>query len=293
MEIKEFYHDAIDGTKLFFREWIPNGDIKGVLCIIHGLGDHSNWYSGLVNYINKNKFAVIAFDLRGHGKSEGKRGHTPSYEIFMDDIDILLNFAKKHFGKVPTFFYGHSFGGNLTLNYVLRRKPDINGVIISSPWLSLYSDPPKSKLYFTFLLNKIWPSFLVDNIVNEAALSHNPDILQAYSNDPLTHSCISARLFTTAYRAGLWAIDNASNFNVPLLLIHGDSDKITSSEKSKLFAEKVPNNLCTIKIYEGLYHSLHNELCNKKIFSNIGEWISKTVSSNIGAANSISHELHS
>lgn len=281
MKIKEFSHNAIDGTSLFFREWIPDGNIKGVVCIIHGLGDHSNWYKGLVDYFNANNFAVTAFDLRGHGKSEGKRGHTPSYEAFMSDIDILLASTKNHFKNLPIFFYGHSFGGNLTLNYVLRRSPKIDGVIISSPWLSLYSNPPKSKLYFAFLLNKIWPSFLVDNIVNEAALSHNPEIMQAYSKDPLTHSCISARLFTAAYKAGLWAIDNASKFNVPLLLIHGDSDKITSPEASKLFSQKVPDNLCTLKIYEGLYHSLHNELCNKKIFFNIGEWIdTKTVFSN-------------
>lgn len=284
MEMKEFYHKAVDGTSLFFREWIPeaNTKIKGVICIIHGLGDHSNWYNSLVNYFNKNNFAVVAFDLRGHGKSEGRRGHTPSYEIFMDDIDILLGLAKNHFSNSPIFFYGHSFGGNLTLNYVLRRNPKINGVIVSSPWLSLYSNPPKSKLYFTFLLNRIWPSFLVDNIVNEAALSHNPDIIQAYAEDPLTHSCISARLFTTAYKAGIWALDNASRFNIPILLIHGDSDKITSSEVSKTFAGKIPNNLCTLKIYDGLYHSLHNELSNKKIFANIGDWINnKTKNSHI------------
>ncbi|WP_010239402.1 alpha/beta hydrolase [Clostridium arbusti] len=278
MKIKEFSHNAIDGTSLFFREWLPDGNVKAVVCIVHGLGDHSNWYKGLVDYFNKNNFAVLAFDLRGHGKSEGKRGHTPSYEAFMSDIDILVNVAKKDFNNLPIFFYGHSFGGNLTINYVLRRRPNLSGVIISSPWLSLYSNPPKPKLYSTFLLNKIWPSFLVDNIVNEAALSHNPEIIQAYSKDPLTHSCISARLFTTAYKAGLWAIDHASNFNVPILLIHGDSDKITSPNATKTFAKRVPKNLCTLKIYDGLYHSLHNELCNKKIFSNIGEWINtKTI----------------
>lgn len=278
MKTHEFLHPAKDGTVLFFKEWIPEGNIKAAICLVHGLGDHSGLFKDLINYLNARGLAVLAFDLRGHGKSQGKRGHIPSYEALMEDIDLLLDFGRKNFEGLPLLLYGHSFGGNQVLNYILRRHPDVAGVMASAPWLSLYQNPPKLKLYSIFLLDKIFPTFLVDNIVSEAALSHKPGYAEAYSKDPLVHSFISARLFASAHKAGLWAIDHASDFDVPLLLFQGDEDNITSPEASKAFAANAPDNLCTFKLWKGLYHSLHNEISNQDIFSNIVNWINtKTV----------------
>lgn len=278
MKQNEFSNQAKDGTNLYFKEWIPNSNVKAVICLVHGLGDHSGWFKDLINYFNASGFAVLAFDLRGHGKSQGKRGHIPSYEAIMSDIDILLSFGKEHFKTLPLLLYGHSFGGNQVLNYALRRHPNIAGVMASAPWLSLCSNPSKLKLYSIFLLDKICPTFLVDNVVNEAALSHNPKLSAAYSSDPLVHSFITARLFTNAYKTGLWAIEHASEFDIPLLLFHGGADKITSASASKAFAKNVPTDLCTFKLWDGLYHSLHNEISNQDIFSHIVNWINtKTV----------------
>ena len=185
MKTHEFFHPTKDGTNLFFKEWIPEGKIKAVICLVHGLGDHSGWFKDLINYFNISGFAVLSFDLRGHGKSQGKKGHIPSYDALMDDIEVLLTFAEKDFKSLPLLLYGHSFGGNQVLNYILRRHPQVAGVMASAPWLSLYSNPSKLKLYSTFLLNKISPTTLVNNIVDEAALSHKPEISEAYSKDAL------------------------------------------------------------------------------------------------------------
>lgn len=270
---REFFHLSDDGINLFFREIRPEGPIKATICLVHGLGDHSGWFKDLFDFFVLNNFAILTFDLRGHGKSEGIRGHIPSYEALMKDIDLLLNIGEKNFKDLPLFLYGHSFGGNQILNYALRRHPDIAGIIASAPWLSLYSNPSKMKLYFTFLMNKIKPSFMVDDVVNGAYLSHNPDISINQAKDPLVHNFVSASLFTNAYKAGEWAIDNASTLDIPLLLFHGDSDKITSHTASEAFIKKAPSNLTTFKSWKGLYHSLHNEISNKKIFINIIGWV--------------------
>ena len=270
---REFFHLSDDGINLFFREIIPEGPIKATICLVHGLGDHSGWFKDLFDFFVINKFAILTFDLRGHGKSEGIRGHIPSYEALMKDIDLLLNIGEKNFKGLPLFLYGHSFGGNQVLNYALRRHPNIAGIIASAPWLSLYSNPSKIKLYFTFLMNKIKPSFVVDNVVNGAYLSHNPDISINQVKDPLVHNFVSASLFTNVYKAGEWAIDNASTLDIPLLLFHGDSDKITSHVGSEAFIKKAPSNLTTFKLWKGLYHSLHNEISNKDIFINILRWV--------------------
>ncbi len=273
MTEREFFHISDDKIKLFFREVVPEGHVQGVICLVHGLGDHSGWFKELVRFFANNNFAILAFDLRGHGKSDGKRGHISSYEALMKDISLLLNIAKEEFKGFPVFLYGHSFGGNQVLNYVLRYHPDIAGVIASAPWLSLYSNPSRIKLYFTFLMSKIKPSFIVDNVVNGANLSHNPNIAINQEKDPLVHNFVSASLFTNAYKTGEWAIENASNLDIPLLLFHGDSDKITSHIASETFIKKAPPNLTTFKIWKGLYHSLHNEILNIDIFTNILNWI--------------------
>lgn len=272
---QEFFHKSDDKINIYFRKIVPEGHVKGVICLVHGLGDHSGWFKDLFDFFASSNFAILTFDLRGHGKSDGKRGHIPSYGALMKDIELLLNIAKKNFKGVPVFLYGHSFGGNQVLNYALRHHPDIAGIIVSAPWLSLYSNPSKMKLYFTFLMNKIKPSFIVDNVVEGANLSHNPDIAINQEKDPLVHNFVSAALFTNAYKAGEWAIENASNLYIPLLLFHGDSDKITSHIASEKFIKKAPSNLVTFKLWKGLYHSLHNEISNRDIFINILNWIDK------------------
>lgn len=197
----------------------------------------------------------------------------------MDDIELLLNLAEKDFNDLPIFLYGHSFGGNQVLNYILRRHPKVSGVIVTAPWLSLYSNPSKLKLNLVLLISKICPTFLISNIVTKAALSHRQEIIDAYGKDPLVHSFITAGLFINAYNAGLWAIEHASEFDVPLLLLHGDADKITSPIASKTFAENVPSELCTLKLLNGLYHSLHNEISNTKMFELIINWINTKIDS--------------
>lgn len=273
---REFFYKSNDKINIYFREIIPEGSVKGVICLVHGLGDHSGWFKDLFDFFAENNFAILTFDLRGHGKSDGKRGHIPSYEALMRDIDLLLNIAEKKFKGVPIFLYGHSFGGNQVLNYALRYNPDIAGIIASAPWLSLYSNPSKIKLFFTFLMSKIKPSFIVDNVVEGANLSHNPNIAINQEKDPLVHNFVSASLFANAYKAGEWAIENASNLDIPLLLFHGDSDKITSHIASEAFAKKAPSNLTTFKLWKGLYHSLHNEISNRDIFLNILNWVNAT-----------------
>lgn len=274
MSFHEFYINAKDNTKLLFKEFKPSSNPKAVIAIIHGLGDHSGWFSNLINHFVIKNYAVVTLDLRGHGRSEGKKGHIPSYDAILDDIDILYNLAAKHFENKPVFLYGHSFGGNLALNYELRRHPKVAGVITTGPWLKLADEPSNLSIKFISLLDKISPAFsLANGVVDASNLSHNLDLQNTYNNDPLVHNYVSARLFINAYKSGLWALNNAAAFDVPLLLMHGSEDIITSPAASKLFAEKVQNNLCTHKQWDGLYHSLHNEINSEEIYGYTINWI--------------------
>lgn len=278
MNILEFTRQANDNTSLFFRQYLPNFKIEAVICIVHGLGDHSGLFNNLIKYFNDKNYAVLTIDLRGHGKSEGKRGYIPSYETVMEDIEILYGEAQKRFVNLPIFFYGHSFGGNIVLNYILRRHPKIAGVIATAPWLSLSTDPSSFKLFVLSLLDKINPKFSIGlDVVDSSALSHRADLKESYNNDPLVHDFVTARLYLSAYKAGIWAVKNAIKFDVPLLLMHGTSDSITSPNASKRFAANAKDSICTLKLWDGLYHSLHNEINYYELYSYVDNWVKNII----------------
>ncbi|KGK86528.1 lysophospholipase [Desulfosporosinus sp. HMP52] len=273
MKYTEFEFRTNDGTELFAREWQPiSSKLRGVVFLVHGLGEHSGRYANLAQKLTQAGFALSAFDLRGHGKSQGRRGHSPSIERLLDDITCFKNECSKRLPGLPSFLYGHSLGGNLVLNYVLRRQPQFSGVVVTSPWLKLAVEPPALVKLFVRFLSKLWPTFTFSGGLLIDALSHDPEVIIAYQEDPYVHNKISLGLFTAMDCAGLWAIKNADQFNLPLLLMHGGGDKITSPEGSKEFAAFVPKN-CMLKIWRDLYHELHNEPSKEEILTYVINWL--------------------
>ena len=275
MRTEDFLWTTEDGLTLYCREWFPEGNSKGIICIVHGLGEHSDRYRHVAQAFTEAGFTVVALDLRGHGKSEGERGHTSSYWIMLSDLDELLRLVMQKFPKVPVFLYGHSLGGNLVLNYVIRFRPAVKGVVVTSPWLKLAFDPPTVKMKLGRFMNLIWPSYSQHNDLKVAGLSHDESVGENYLRDPLVHAQISARLFVGAYQAGKWALEHASRFNYPLLLMHGEADAITSPEASKKFASCLPQAKCTFKLWQDMYHELHNEVIKENLFKYEIEWLNK------------------
>lgn len=119
---------------------------------------------------------LISFDLRGHSKSEGPRGQTPSYEALMKDISFLLEIVNKQFPQLPSFLYGHSLGGNLVLNYILRHQPQVKGAIVTGPWLRLSFEPPAFKIILGKIINQLFPAFSQKSGLNTKVLSHDPEV---------------------------------------------------------------------------------------------------------------------
>ena len=189
-----------DGLNFYIQGWEPEQKPKAIVALIHGFGEHTARYAHVGKAFNTAGYALVGFDLRGHGKSGGARGHTPSYDALMDDIADFLVWIEKRYPNVPRFLYGHSMGGNLALNFSLRRKPDVVGVIATDPWLKLAFDAPALQITLGKLMNNIAPGFTQKSTLDTAALSHDQKIVDAYKNDPLVHSKISARLFINIYR---------------------------------------------------------------------------------------------
>ncbi len=274
MKISEWTWKSFDGLDMYGRGWMPEGQAKAAVALVHGHGEHVGRYEHVAAALTAKGYALLGFDLRGHGRSGGPRGHTPSYEALMDDIMAFFAQVEARCPGLPRFLYGHSLGGNLVLNYALRRKPDLRGVIATGPWLELAFQPPASQVTLGRLMNGIAPGFTQHSKLNTAGLSHDQAVVTAYENDPLVHDKISARLFVAIYESGLWALEHAAEFPLPLLLMHGASDPITSAEASRKFAEKAGDKV-TLKVWDGLFHEIHNEPEKAEIFKMMLDWLGK------------------
>ncbi len=247
-----------EGETFFSRAWTPTS-INAMVCIIPGFGEHSGRYKDMAEYLTIHGFGVTAMDTFGHGKSTGRRGYSPSYESSMNSIQRFLEETERFFPGHKTFLYGHSMGGGLAINFVLRRRPKLTGLILGSPLFKIAFIPPFIKIFLARIMNKIYPSFSNDSNLDTTTLSRDHEIVKAYLNDPLVHGKISARTFLELMDSGQWALQHANELNIHCLLMHGTSDRITSYKASEEFVSKAPQALITFKSWEGFYHELHNE----------------------------------
>jgi alpha-beta hydrolase superfamily lysophospholipase len=271
MQSSEFALKSLDGLSLFARIWESGDDSLGAICLVHGLGEHSGRYGDLAASLNANGWAVLAMDMRGHGMSGGRRGHITSYGALMDDISILLAEAGGRFPDLPRFLCGQSMGGNLVINYALRRTSAIAGVIASSPLLRTAAPPPCWKSWLGRFLRPVLPLLPLCNEIRAEDLSRDLDVVRAYRIDPLVHDRLTLRFYDVLL-AGEWAIRQASDLSVPTLIMHGDSDRVTSIGASREFSSAA-GDICTLKEWEGFYHEIHNEPGREQVIEYLLEWL--------------------
>lgn len=247
-----------DNLSLFVQGWEPEQEPKAVICLVHGLGEHSGRYTHVAETFTDAGYAVLSFDLRGHGKSGGQRGHTPSYEAFMQDIDLLFQEASQRYPGKPQFLYGHSLGGILVLNYALLRKPKVKGVIATSSGLRTSLQEQKMKVAFAKIAGTLLPTMSLVSGLDPAAVSRDPAVVEAYRQDPLVHNKITLGAAKCLSDSIQWAFAHAAEFPVPLLLVQGTADTIVFPSGSQEFAKLVKGEV-TLKMWEGLSHETHNE----------------------------------
>lgn len=260
-----------DGIKIFGKYW-PVDQPKAVLHIVHGMGEHIQRYEAVATFYNQAGIAVIGNDHRGHGLSEGKRGHIPNFLALLDEVEHLLELGHKLFPGAPQFLFGQSLGGNVVLNYILRRKPNIAGVIASSPWIQLAFKPDAISVMAGKLLKSIYPTFTQPTKLNARHLSTDPEVGRIYQADPLVHDRITAGMGTEMLDAADYLQHYSGHFPIPLLLMHGSDDQIVSYDAAHQFTERVTGEV-TFVSWEGLYHELHNEIRREEVLNTSLQWI--------------------
>ena len=243
-----------------------------VIFLVHGMGEHARRYTHVAKYFKNANIAMVAIDLRGHGSSQGKRGHMPSFEHMMSDLKLALSEIFSSYKGVPVVLYGHSMGGNLILNYLLRDTQGIIGAIVTGPYLRLGFEPPKWKVLLAKLSANIYPALSQPTGLEKIALARSPQVIQEYENDPLVHDKITASFFINIHQAGIDAIDRSTELAIPILLMHGAKDRLTSPAGSKEFYSNAGPNV-SFHLLEELYHEIHNEPENNDVFQTQLLWI--------------------
>ncbi|MEI6457222.1 MAG: lysophospholipase, partial [bacterium] len=243
--------------------------------LIHGLSDHAGRYRHVGSFFADSGYTMIIPDLRGHGRSFGKRGHFPSFDIVMEDISLFMAEARRRHPEMPVILYGHSMGGNLVLNYLIRNMPRVAGAIVTSPWLRLNLKPALYKAILAISANRFFPSMTRPDGIIPSFLSHDEEVVRKYIADPLVHSLISVRTYLEISRAGEYALKHAEKIGCPLLLMHVTDDRLTSFVASREFSNRVVANI-TFKAWEGLYHELHNEIEKDEVLGFIRDWLDLT-----------------
>jgi acylglycerol lipase len=262
-----------DGLNIFAQSWEPDTlSPKGVVCLVHGVGEHSARYAHVAEAFTKSGYALFGADLRGHGKSEGPRGHFPSIDAVVQDIDLLLDHARNRYPGVPLFLYGHSLGGILVLYYGLKQKPDVEGIIATSSGLRTALEKQPAKILAAKILGSIMPGVSLPTGLDQNAISQDKEVVAIYAEDPLVHDRMSLGFGKIMLSAIRWIFEHAKEFSLPLLLMHGKSDTIAypsgSEEIASLAKEK-----CQLVLWENGWHELHNEPFKEEVFKTMISWM--------------------
>lgn len=277
MQTNEFSLTTNDGLKLYAKEWKPESQAKAVVILVHGLGEHVGRYDHVTQKYTDAGYLVRAFDLRGHGKSEGVRGYALSYDQLMNDIDTFIQMAHTAYPELPVFLYGHSLGGALALYFGEKYQNRLKGIIASSPGLAPTEPVPAFKFAAGKLLARIAPAFKMQNALDLSGLARDPEVSEKYRKDPLVHPFISASLGMSLINNGQYIVEHASSFSLPLLLLQGSADRLTNASLTAEFAGKVPQNLLTYKVFPGFYHELHNEPQKDQVFDEMFRWLDRNL----------------
>ncbi len=266
---------ARDGTNLVVIDWPLNkGPVRGVVLIVHGLGEHAWRYDHVAQRLNDWGFAVRGYDQYGHGESMGPRGALPSADRLVSDLAEVVDESRERMNaSTPLIVMGHSMGALVAGRFVSLAARPVQALIMSSPAL----DPGLNILQKVMLaiLPRVAPDARVGNGLDPAFISHDPAVVAAYKADPLVHDRISARLAVFIAENGAAVIASAPAWDVPTLLLYAGADKLVNPAGSRAFAKAAPKDMVSSRCFENLYHEIFNEKAADRelVFAELKRWL--------------------
>jgi lysophospholipase len=271
------YLASARGAQIYRQGWFPEGEVRATVLFIHGLGEHSDRYERLAGRLVADGIACLAFDLRGHGRSTGRRGHIVRFADYLADVDAARSELQRRRPGVPLFLLGHSLGGLILLRYLLENPQGIAGGVLSSPYLGDLPEmaPPKIVTFLARLLSRLCPILPFKTGIRPDRVSRDPEEVRAYREDPRIFDTVTPRFYTETQRAQEEVHAAASTFPVPLLLMQSGADRLVDPQATRRWAKAAPQDLVDFVEWEGFYHEMFNEpeADRERVLARVKQWL--------------------
>lgn len=261
-----------DGTRLFTQRWCADAPSAAV-ALVHGYAEHAGRYAHVAGYLNAHDVSVYTFDLRGFGRSDGRRALVSSFDQLLDDLQRFLDRTRLQMPEVPLFLFGHSMGGALCALYAIERSQAFQGLILSSPAVEVDDSIAPFLRKLAGVLGRLVPTLPTIHTPNNA-ISRDPAVVEAAERDPLNYNGrVLARTGAEFIRVAQRIQTHMAAIALPLLVFHGTADKLTDPDASRMLYEHARSSDKTLKLYDGLYHETLNEPEKEQVLEDVVEWL--------------------
>lgn len=262
---------GVGEVRLRTLAWSAEGDSRGLAVVVHGYGEHAGRYGELADHLNRAGFDVFAYDHRGHGGSQGRRGTLRDFAHLLADLDLALDVAEaEHAAPGPPFLIGHSMGGLVVLRWIQTRRRPLSGVVLSAPWLATKVTLPER--IASRLLERIAPDLVLTRDLDPGKLTRDEEKQRALAEDPLKHRSISAGLYAEMRDAQREALAGSPDPDLPLLVLLPGDDPITDVDAARSYAERLPGPV-EIDDIPGARHEPFQDLGREELFARVAGWL--------------------
>lgn len=271
-----------DGTRLYVEWFEPAAEPRGVALILHGYAEHCARYHETARVLTGCGLAVLSLDFRGHGRSDGQRGHVDRFRDYLDDMDVaLLELHKRSRARwgtgrdLPVVLLAHSNGSLVALRALAdpTREPlGVIGAIVSSPFLGLRMKVNPAKEAAGRIAGRVAPRLSMPNELRIEDLTHDPDKLAARRADDLCHGAATARWFVAATRAQQYVYERAMRIFVPTLWLVAGGDRIADPAQSRAVHARLRAR-SIYREYPGMHHEVLNEIERGRAFDEIRAFV--------------------
>lgn len=275
MNVEMKFTELPNGFKCYYQHWFPDKP-RALIFMVHGLGDHIGRYNEFVSHLSCKGYACALYDQRGHGRSEGRRGHFASFDQLISDLGFFIAFSRESLGlNVPMYLMGGSLGGLVCLNYLLTARERFSGILVASAAIMPAVNIPKWQKSIARLGAKIWPSLTIHNRLVFESMMRDPDELAALKADPVFHRRISlGSAIEIERRLGI-IMGVPHRIQIPVIMLVGSDDAICDPYGAKMFFDRISSIDKEFINYNGMLHDILHDIGRKRVMEDVERWLTK------------------